>query len=390
MNKRKAIILAVFMCSLFSASSQYIDNFDGTGTPEGWTFRTGDGTATIDFKQHDGIASVYVNATSDKLGIWWALIHHKVTGIDMNQLMKPGYKLRVGARVRTSHARKRINLCFNHQRTTDYHANLMEYDIPDTTDWHTISMTGSSFETRPTDTVAVQLALIDWGFKKYRLDLDYLKVDIIKVDSAGKDLGNPIPYHPSLSDPSRFPMHFNAIQDAVIDTQFPGYAFNNWHTQDVSGKFIKTLAVNGTQITIMRWDLSSLKGMKVQRSGLLELTPYSVQRSPDFQKDFGMVHVSEIIGGDQHWDEKTVTFDKFTQGLPLDEVINSQMIIDDSVTWKKNGKVLFTISQPVLQRLIDGETLGIAIRPLGAVNVSFYSKDEDEKKAPRLYIEATK
>lgn len=378
------------MCSLLSASSQYIDNFDGTGTPEGWTFRTGDGTATIDFKQHDGIASVYVDATSDKLGIWWALIHHKVTGIDLNQLMKPGYKLRVEARVRTSHARKRINLCFNHQRTTDYHANLMEYDIPDTTNWHTISMTGSSFETRPTDTVAVQLALIDWGFKKYRLDVDYLKVDVVKVDSAGKDLGTPIPYHPPLSDPSGFPLHFNAIQDAVIDTQFPGYAFNNWQTQDVSGKFIKTLAVNGTQITIMRWDLSSLKGMKVKRSGLLELSPYSVQRSPDFEKDFGMVHVSEIIGGDQLWDKKTVTFDKFTQGLPLDEVINSQMIIDDSVTWKKNGKVLFTISQPVLQRLIDGKTLGIAIRPLGAVNVSFYSKDEDEKKGPRLYIEATK
>jgi len=387
MNKRKAIILAVLMCSLVSASSQYIDNFDGTGTPEGWTFRTGDGTATIDFKKHDGIASIYIDATSDKLGIWWALIHHEVTGIDMNQLMKPGYKLRVEARVRSSHALKRINLNLNHQRTTDYHANLMEYDIADTTNWHIISMTGGSFETRPTDTVGVQLALIDWGFKKYRLDIDYLKVDVVRVESAGKDLGNPIPYHPPLSNPSGFPLHLDAIQDAVIDTQFPDYAFNNWHTQDVSGKFIKTLVVGGTQITIMRWDVSSLKGRKVKRSGLLELSPYSVQRSPDFQKDFGMVHVSEIIGGDQHWNEKTVTFDKFTQGLPFDQVINSQMIIDDKITWNKNGKVLFTISQPVLQRLIDGKTLGIAIRPLGAVNASFYSKDEDAKKAPRLYIE---
>src|SRR5215217_3232012 len=162
MNKRKAMILAVLTCSLISASSQYIDNFDGTGT--------------IDFKQHDGIASVFVDATSDKLGIWWALIHHKVTGINMNQLMKPGYKLRVEARVRSSHALKRVNLNLNHQRTTDYHANLMEYDIADTTNWHTISMTAHSFEVRPTDTVAVQLALIDWGFRKYRLDLDYLKV----------------------------------------------------------------------------------------------------------------------------------------------------------------------------------------------------------------------
>jgi hypothetical protein len=388
MIKGKAVIVIALMCSLFSATSQYIDNFDGIGTPEGWRFRTGDGTAAIDFKQHNGIASVYIDATSDKLGIWWAIIHHKVSGIDMNQLMKPGYKLRVEARVRASHALKRINLCFNHQRTTDYHANLMEYDIPDTTNWHTISMTAHSFETQIGDTIAVQLALIDWGLKKYRLDLDYLKVDVVKVDSAGNDVGNPIPYHPPLSNPSGFPLHLEAIQDAIIDTQFPSYAFDNWHTQDASGKFIKTLAVSGTQIAILRWDFSSLKGMKVKRSGLLELSPYSVQRSSDFQKDFGMVHVSEIIAGDKLWDERTVTYDKFTQGLPVDEVINSQMIIDDSVTWNKNGKVLFTISQPVLQRMIDGKTLGIAIRPLGAVNASFYSKDEDEKKAPRLYIDA--
>jgi len=62
------------------------------------------------------------------------------------------------------------------------------------------------------------------------------------------------------------------------------------------------------------------------------------------------------------------------------------MIIDEKVTWNKDGKVLFTISQPVLQRLIDGKTLGLAIRPLGAVNASFYSKDEDGKKAPRLHF----
>lgn len=63
MIKRKVLILAVLMCSAVSATSQYIDNFDGTGIPEGWSFRTGDGTATMDFKQHNGIASVYVDAT---------------------------------------------------------------------------------------------------------------------------------------------------------------------------------------------------------------------------------------------------------------------------------------------------------------------------------------
>ncbi|MEJ7769576.1 MAG: hypothetical protein WKF70_08710 [Chitinophagaceae bacterium] len=44
-NKRKAILLAVLLCSQVSVRSQYIDNFNGTGTPEGWTFRTGDGTS---------------------------------------------------------------------------------------------------------------------------------------------------------------------------------------------------------------------------------------------------------------------------------------------------------------------------------------------------------
>ncbi|HEY4656370.1 MAG TPA: hypothetical protein VIH22_17755, partial [Cyclobacteriaceae bacterium] len=62
-------------------------------------------------------------------------------------------------------------------------------------------------------------------------------------------------------------------------------------------------------------------------------------------------------------------------------------IIDDSVTWNQNNKVLFTISRPVLQRLIDGRTLGLAIKPLGAVSASFYSKDEDKRYSPRLYFD---
>jgi hypothetical protein len=62
------------------------------------------------------------------------------------------------------------------------------------------------------------------------------------------------------------------------------------------------------------------------------------------------------------------------------------MIIDDSVTWSDDKKVLFTISQPVLQRLIDGKSKGLAIKPLGAVNAVFYSR-ENEARAPRLYLD---
>jgi hypothetical protein len=387
MHLQKGFILIALIFSLLNASAQFIDNFDGTGMPKGWSFNTGDGTAKIGFKQHNGIASIYVDATHDKLGIWWALIRRTLPGIDIKKLSNPTYVLRIETRIRVSHAPRRVNLHVNNQRTTDFHSNLMEFDISDTAGWHTISMTARDFETRIGDTVACQLALMDWGLQKYRIDLDYFKVDVVNRDSAGEDLGAPIPYHPSIADPSSFPLQLDVKHDAVVDMQFPDLNFNNWSTHGASGEYTNLLTVSGTQYVIMRWDFSALKGKKVKRSGLLEMSPYSVQRSPEFKKDFGMVHVVEILGGDPLWDEKTVTFDKLKAGLPLEKVINGQMIIDDSLTWDKNGKVFFTISKPVLQRLIDGKTLGIVIKPLGAVNASFYSKDADKKRAPRLYLE---
>ena len=49
-------------------------------------------------------------------------------------------------------------------------------------------------------------------------------------------------------------------------------------------------------------------GKKVIGSGLLELTTYSLERSPDYIKDFGMVRVTEIIGGDPQWNQDEVTY----------------------------------------------------------------------------------
>jgi len=384
----KTILIYFLLFLNLYASAQFVDSFNGEGKPKGWRYRTGDGSANIQFKQHRGIATIYIDATHDTLGIWWAIIHHRLPEIDMKKLTSPGYHLRVEARVRSSTARKRINLCVNHQRTTDYHANLMEYDIPDTNNWHTISMTARDFETRIGDTVAVQLAMMDWGLSKYRLDIDYIKVDVVNPDSSGDDIGNPIPYHPQLADPAGFTMHIDVAHDAVIDKQFTHLNFNNWHARQSSGESINLLTVNGTQMAIMRWDLSSLKGKRAKRAAILELTPFSVHRSPDYEKDFGMVRVTELIGGDPLWDERTVTFDKLRAGKPWEEVINTQMIIDDSITWNKNGKMLFTISQPVIQRMIDNKTSGIVIRPLGAVNATFYSHESDARFAPRLYIDA--
>ena len=50
---------------------------------------------------------------------------------------------------------------------------------------------------------------------------------------------------------------------------------------------------------------------------------------------------------------------------------------------------MFTISEPVLQRLLDGTTKGLAIRPLGAVVASFYSMEyKGGKYAPVLHFNA--
>lgn len=377
------LFILSFVCNI--AAAQFIDNFDKDSPtemhPEGWTYFSGDGTASMDFVQHDGFASIEVDARTDQMGIWWALIKRHVTGIDLNKLIKPEYELRVEARIKVSSAPKRVNLHFNNQRTTDFHTHLMEYEIPDTTNWHVISMTTHNFDTQMGDSINVQMALMDWGRSLYRVDIDYLKVDVVDREAIEKDLGNPLPYHPVPADPGTYTNHLKVDQDATVDTIFKDMNFNNWQTTDKNGPSI-LLTVSGTQIVILHWDLVQFKGMKVTGSGLLELTAHNVQRSPDFQKDFGMVRVVEILNGPQDWNQEGITFNSFCRGKPLGKVINTQMIIDDKVNDPAEGfgKTYSTITQPVLQRLIDGKSTGIAIRPLGAVNASFYAMENEGGK----------
>jgi hypothetical protein len=267
----------------------------------------------------------------------------------------------------------------------------MEFDIPDTNNWHTISMTTKDFDAKPGDTVFGQLALMDWGIGKYKVDVNYFRVDIVNVASAGPDKGTQIPYHPSIADPNTFKNEIKVTQDSTIDAQYPDMNFNNWCSQSTQDNGAKTtlLAAGGTQIVIMRWDLIAFAGKKVAGSGLLELTTYSLQRKDEEIKDFGQVRIIEIIGGDPNWDQKTVTYSSLCKGEPIDNIINAQMIIDVGVNEMHQGKTLITISQPVLQRMIDRRTLGLAIKPLGAINASFYSMENQAGKfAPRLRFNA--
>jgi hypothetical protein len=77
------ILLFSFILIFEDNFAQFIDNFetelkvDSAGL-NGWTYRTGDGNATMKFiSSKKGYASIFVDATNDKRGIWWALIRSK-------------------------------------------------------------------------------------------------------------------------------------------------------------------------------------------------------------------------------------------------------------------------------------------------------------------------
>lgn len=391
--KTSVIILVGTFFVAGQAVAQFRDDFNQAAIAldreaiTGWTFYTGEGSATMNFQQREGYASILVDATKDQRNIWWALIRRCVSAdLDMRQFSKRKHEFRIEARIRVSQAPRRVNLHLNTQRTTDFHSHLMEFDIPDTLNWHTISMTTHDFEAKPGDRIYGQLALMDWGLEKYRVDLDYFKVDMVNADSLGPDKGVQVPYHPPVPALDTFAHHVAVDQDAIIDLEYPDMNFNNWYTEENNNR-TNLLTVSSTQFVIMRWDLSAFAGKQVNGAGLLKLTTFMLQRSPDYPKDFGMLRVVEILGGDSNWNQMNVTYNKFGQGQAMNQVLNSQMIIDIAVAPGRGSKNLITISKPVLQRLIDGKTLGLALRPLGAVNASFYAtENQAEHFRPQLYF----
>ncbi|HYA48796.1 MAG TPA: hypothetical protein VEG35_03770, partial [Burkholderiales bacterium] len=329
----------------------------------------------MDFVQKDDYASIVVDATKDRRGVWWALIKRRVSDrLDLSLLQRPGYALRIEARIRVSHAPRRVNLHVNTQRTTDFHTHLMEFDIPDTTKWHTISMTTQGFDAGPGDTVNGQMALMDWGLGKYQVDISDFRMDVVDTARAGPDKGEPIPYHPPVADPKNFGHALRAVADATLDLGEPDVNLNAWYVRD-AGKRTSVITAGGTRVAVLRWDFGPFAGRKVAGSGLLELTTRSLERTADEYPDFGLIRVVEVTGGAPRWDERTVTWTSLLQGRPADDVLCPQMIIDWPVTEGDGGRTYLTVPRPVLQRLLDGRALGIAVKPLGSINASFYARE---------------
>jgi hypothetical protein len=170
--------------------AQFSDYFDAGSEDPGLGVATGNGNAKIRFERNEGFGTITVDATEDASNIWWAIIRIPVPGLDMDKLVQPDFELRVEAKIKTSHAPRRVNLHFNHSRTTDFHSHLKEYDIGDTIQWHVISLTTRDFEVRRNDQVHVQMALMDWGRDIYTIDIDYIKVDVVNVNERSEEPGN--------------------------------------------------------------------------------------------------------------------------------------------------------------------------------------------------------
>ncbi|MBN2010715.1 hypothetical protein JW960_15320 [candidate division KSB1 bacterium] len=390
-------LLATLVLTLMTAGvcrAQFLDTFDNNKI-DGWFDLTGDGTATMQFIPMNGFARIAVDATHDRYNVYWTLIKRNVASFfDLNELKNPDYELRVEARVRVHNAPRRINMMVNTQRTTNFHIDLLEFDIPDTTEWHTVSMTTTKLDAVPGDSLYVQLCVTDYGPGKYNVDLDYYRADIINVKQAGPDKGVRVPYHPPIPDVSTFTHHLNVKDDALINSDFPDVNFNDWSVTEQTG-YARTLTVNANQWAILRWELAQFKNAKITGSGLLELTTQSVPRGGDyiaaFGEDFGIefekIRVIEILGGDPQWDQNTVTYDNFIQDKNYEDIFNTQMIYDGELADEPGDKSYFTISQPVLQRMLDGTTKGLLIRPLGALDASFYASENNTgNDGPKLHL----
>jgi len=394
MMPKPRLILAVALLAVPGLSqAQFMDPFEGPKI-EGWFQVTGDGTPTMELVQNDGFVRYKVDATNDRYGVWWTIIKRDITAsLDLEKLKDPAYELRVEARVRSSHAPRRVNFMINTQRTTDYHEHLREYELSNTSDWHTMSMTTKGFDAVPGDTVFVQFGVTDWGPGQYHVDVDYYRADVVRRDEAGPDKGEPLVYHPPIPDVQTFSHHLGVAHDSVINSDFPEVNFNDWHVAEQDGP-ARILTVDANQWIVLRWDMSQVRGLKAKGAGLLELTTSSLAiggkyvegLGKDFGEEFGKIRVIEILGGDPAWDQETVSYNSLLQGAQYQEVFNTQMTIDLELAEKPGDRAYFTLPRPVMQRLLEGKTKGLLIRPLGALAGSVYASENKRDTGPKLHF----
>jgi hypothetical protein len=226
--------------------------------------------------------------------------------------------------------------------------------------------------------------------------VDYYKADVVRRDQAGPDKGEPLVYHPPIPSVQSFEHHLPASHDSVVNLDFPEVNFDDWHVQEGNAP-VRVLGIDAKQWAVLRWDLSKLKDSKAQGPALLELTTHSLASGgnyargmgKDLGEEFPRVRVIEILGGDPNWAQESVTYDSLTQGASqYEQVFNTQMVIDLELAARRGEKAYFTLQRPVVQRMLEGKTKGLLIRPLGALSASVYASESGQANAPTLHLRA--
>jgi hypothetical protein len=367
-------IAAAFLMQ--AASADFLEDFSGKtlatdpAMKTGWGTLTGSGEATVTLTQKNHHGLMTVDARKDRRNIYWALIKRAVTkDIDMAALTKPGHALRVEMKLRLSDAPRRVHFQINTNRTTDFHANLREFDIADTA-WHTIAWTNTGLDVKPGDDVFFTLGMTDMGRAVYTAEIEYVKASVVETPN---DLGNPLPYRPRL--PEKFAHTLTVAEDAIIDSAYPWVNLKDWTelSTDEGTLGLHVNAISGSQITVLKFDLSAFKGKTVDGWGVLELTTATAGWAATNLEEFGYLRAVEIKNTAPDFKRDSVTWDSFFAGKPMLDVLNGQLFFDIQPALQRSGKTVIEINPAVMQRLIDGTSRGIALYGQGALNFSFAS-----------------
>lgn len=369
-----------------TASAQYrVDfnqNYSGfeKNNLEGWSTVTGDGDIVFRQKFEEGSVVLNIDARKDKRNIWYAFMHQNIADvIDMEKLSSPEYELRMEARIKPSHAPRRINMYLSTLNEGGY---LREFDLEKANEWFTISMVTSGFNFNPGKPLMTQISLMDWGNEIYELYIDYVQVDLVKIGEEYEQFGVPLTYRPPIKDASYYSEEIIPNKNAIIDAYLADESLHPWMNKNEIKKF-PVLQVDQSKTILLKWDFSNYKGKQIAEAGQLEISTNSLYTRKDNPKDFGEIRFSEILAVTDEWNEETITYNSFRGNKKFHEVVVSQCLIDSEVNGEKNGKTIVTISKPVLQRLVDGRSAGIAILPLGLISATFYDRNTKEF-APRL------
>ncbi len=364
----------------FKATAQYRVDFNSgyegfyPNNLPGWRTITGDGNIIFRQKVEGGSAVLNVDSRMDKRNIWYAFMHQSISDvIDMDKLSLPEFELRMEARVKPSHAPRRINMYLSSLDTGGF---LREFDLEKANEWYLISMVTDGYSFDPEKPLMTQISMMDWGVSDiYELHIDYIQVDLVNINDNHIQHGLPLEYHEVLKS-SSYQEEIIANTN-LIDKSFPDEVITPWLTVDGNDS-ISVLQVDQSKIILLNWDLTKFKGKHVKGTGQLELSTQALLRRKDSPKDFGMIRLCEIMNTNTNWKNDSLTYNRFKGNRELHKLIVSQCIVDSKVQPVKEGKTIVNISQPVLQRLIDGRTNGIAILPLGLISAAFFDSSNGQ------------